>query len=108
MPESHRGKALAAIYLIAVAGSTLLWAVQGAYSPAVLLTVVLTLPWSILGYVVLYVASMVLMGLGGETGMTTAIWTALLLVLFPALAVSNVFIAQALRRAHERRTSPPN
>lgn len=101
MPESRRGKALAAIYLLAVGGSTLVWAIDPRV-PAVLLTVVLTAPWSLLGYFVLYVGTMALWVLGGETVGTVA-GTALLLVLFPALAVANVFMAAAFRRAIARR-----
>ncbi len=101
MPWSRRGKALAAIYLLAVVGSALVWAIH-AYPPAVLLTVVLTAPWSLLGYVLLYVGTMAFFGISGGAVATVA-GTALLLVLFPALAVANVFMAATFRRAVARR-----
>jgi hypothetical protein len=101
MPQVRGSRVLAAVYLLAVAGSSLVWAIQGAYSSAVLLTVVLTLPWSFAGYAVLYIASLALAGLGNET-VATAVATPLIPVLCLTLALCNVLVARALWRTKER------
>lgn len=101
VPKTLVGRAIAAIYVLGVVASTLIWVTQGAYSAAVAVTSALTLPFSPLAYVSLYFAGMALVG--SSSVVEAAIFTPLLLVLFPGIAVGNVFMARALWGAHLRR-----
>jgi hypothetical protein len=64
-------------------------------------TLALTLPWSPLGYVLLYINAVFL--LGSSAVVETAVSWPLMLLLFPGMAVGNLLIARALWRARQRR-----
>jgi hypothetical protein len=93
-------RALAAAYVLAVVTSTLVWLIQGAYSQALWVTVALTLPWSPYGYLLLYIVGLLLVG--SSAALQALVWP-LMLLLFPGMAVGNVLIARAVRRACRRR-----
>jgi hypothetical protein len=96
------------MYGLAVVGSAVAWLLQGAYSLAVWLTWVLTLPWSYLAEGIAAFAAMAL--LGSRFG--EAVTTLLILVLFPSAAIGNVLLVRAAwhacrRRRLLRRAVPP-
>ena len=107
MPSSRRGRVLAGVYLLAVAASLTTWMLHGAYSFAVLTTVVLTLPWSVAAYALLVVAALLMAaGLGAESGPGQAALTAVAVVLFLGAAAANVVLTRpVLARWRERRSN---
>ncbi|MCW2703204.1 MAG: hypothetical protein JWQ37_1199 [Blastococcus sp.] len=100
MSTTRVQRALAVAYVLAVATSTLVWLIQGAYSQALWVTVALTLPWSPFGYLLLYIVGMLLVG--SSAAVQAVVWP-LMLLLFPSMAVGNVLIARLVWRAGRRR-----
>ena len=99
MPSSRAGRAAAAVYLLAVVSSALFWVVKGNSLPALMLTLALTLPWSLLAYGMLPLAGLV----SSSPNVQAVAFATLILLTFPGIAVSNVFLARALRRPCSRR-----
>jgi hypothetical protein len=87
------------MYVLAVVGSTVAWLLQGAYSLAFWLTLVLTLPWSYLAEGIASLAAMALFG----SPFGEAVTTLLILVLFPGAAIGNVLLVRAAWHACRRR-----
>ncbi len=94
MPRSLVGRLAAAGYVLAVVVSTVAWVAQGGYSSALWLSLVLTLPLSPVAYVVVAIAAMFVAG--SDPFVQTMVTSWLLLLLFPAMAISNVFFARVL------------
>ncbi|SOD99047.1 hypothetical protein [Blastococcus haudaquaticus] len=97
MPSSRHGRVLAVVYLLAVAGSVTTWMVQGAYSTALIITLLLTLPWSLAAYSLLMVAALaVLAGPGADSGPGQVALTMLAVLLFLSAAAANVLMTGPL------------
>lgn len=99
VPKSRAGKVAAAVYLLAVVTSALIWVVKGSYLPALLLTLALTLPWSLLAYATLPLAALV----SSSPGVQALAVSMLIVLIFPSIAVSNVFLVRELCRACSKR-----
>lgn len=93
MQSSRHGRVLAAVYLLAVAVSVTTWMAQGAYSTALIITLALTLPWSLAAYPLLMVAALaVLAGPGADSGPGHVSLTVLAVLLFASAAAANVLV----------------